>query len=110
MRRFEELTPVRARTSLFALSWTVMHRIDETSPLYGLDMTSCYDNQIEIIALLSGVDETLADRIYARHAYAPDDILWDRRFVDVLSVRADGQRIVDLTRFHDTVPLPRDAS
>jgi len=110
MRRFEELTPVRARTSLFALSWTVMHRIDETSPLHGLDMTSCYENQIEIIALLSGVDETLADRIYARHAYAPDDILWDRRFVDVLSIRSDGRRIVDLTRFHDTVPLSSDAS
>lgn len=110
MRRFEELTPVRARTSLFALSWTVMHRIDENSPLYGLDMASCYDSQIEIIALLSGVDETLADRIYARHAYAPDDILWDRRFVDVLSITSNGRRVVDLTRFHDTVSLSSDAS
>ena len=35
MRRFEELRLVRSRTPLFALSWTVMHRIDETSPLYG---------------------------------------------------------------------------
>ena len=105
MRRFEELKLVRSRTSLFALSWTIMHRIDETSPLYGVDLACCYDNQIEIIAMLSGVDETLADRVYARHAYASDDILWDRRFVDVLSVHPNGRRIVDLTRFHDTVPL-----
>ncbi len=110
MRRFEELRPVRARTSLFALSWTVMHRIDESSPLFGLDMTSCYDSQIEIIALLSGVDETLADRIYARYSYSPDEILWDRRFVDVLSIHPNGRRIVDLTRFHDTLPLFEDAS
>jgi inward rectifier potassium channel len=109
MRRFEELKPVRERTSLFALSWTVMHRIDESSPLFGLNPDSCYDNQLEIIALLNGMDETLADRIYARYSYLPDEIQWDRRFVDVISVR-NGRRIVDLTRFHDTVPLSGDAS
>ncbi len=37
MRRFEELKLVRSRTPLFALSWTVMHRIDETSPFYRSD-------------------------------------------------------------------------
>ncbi len=108
MRRFEELKPVRERTSLFALSWTVMHRIDETSPLFGLNPESCYDNQLEIVALLNGMDETLADRIYARYSYVPDDILWDHRFVDVISVQS-GRRVVDLTRFHDTVPLSNDA-
>ena len=109
MRRFDELKPVRQRTSLFALSWTVMHHIDETSPLYGLNPDSCYENQLEIIVLLSGVDEVLADRIYARHSYTPDEIIWDRRFVDVLSVTPHGRRVVDLTRFHDTEPLSGDA-
>ena len=109
MRRFEELKPVRERTSLFALSWTVMHRIDETSPLFGLTPDSCFDNQLEIIALLNGMDETLADRIYARHSYTPDEILWDRRFVDVISI-ANGRRVVDLTRYHDTEPLTANAT
>ena len=36
MRRFEELKLVRSRTPLFGLSWTVMHPIDESSPLNGL--------------------------------------------------------------------------
>jgi inward rectifier potassium channel len=67
-----------------------------------MDLDALYDNQVEIIALLGGTDETLADRIYARHAYSPDDIQWDRRFVDVLSVAPNGRRVVDLTRFHDT--------
>ena len=86
-----------------------MHRIDETSPLFGLTPDSCFDNQLEIIALLNGMDETLADRIYARHSYTPDEILWDRRFVDVISI-ANGRRIVDLTRFHDTEPLTANAT
>ncbi|HEY5337953.1 MAG TPA: hypothetical protein VIJ85_07115 [Rhizomicrobium sp.] len=105
MRRFEELKLVRERTSLFALSWTIMHRIDEASPLYSADSTMLYDDQTEIVVLLSGTDETLADVIYARHAYGPDDIVWGHRFVDVLSMTPSGQRVVDLTKFHDTEPV-----
>jgi inward rectifier potassium channel len=105
MRRFEDIKPSRERSSLFALSWTVMHRIDRSSPLYGMTMEMMYEQQVEIVCMLSGVDETLADRIYARHSYTPDDIVWDRRFVDVISVDDHGHRVVDLTRFHDTEPF-----
>lgn len=105
MRRFDELELVRSRTSLFALSWTVMHRIDEKSPLRGLSSDDMEDQQMEIIILLRGTDDTLADLIYARHAYAPEDIVWNRRFVDVLSVTPHGRRMVDLTKFHDTCAI-----
>jgi inward rectifier potassium channel len=105
MRRFEELPLVRARTSLFALSWTIMHRIDESSPLYGVTEDDMYDKQMEIVALLSGADATMAETIYARHSYTPDDIRRDHRFVDVLSLTPKGVRMVDLTRFHDTCPI-----
>jgi len=104
MRRFEELKLVRARTPLFALSWTIMHRIDETSPLYGATLDTLLDVQAELIALLSGTDETLAELIHARHAYAPHHIQWNRRFVDVLGVTQQGRRVVNLHRFHDTEP------
>jgi inward rectifier potassium channel len=105
MRRFQELKLTRARNSLFALSWTVMHAIDESSPLYGLSAEEMQDLDMEIVVMLSGLDEILADRIYARHAYWADEIVWDQRFVDVISVNASGQRVVDLTLFHDTYPI-----
>ncbi len=105
MRRFDELRLVRSRTSLFALSWTVMHTIDENSPLYGLSADNLSDNEVEILVMLSGVDDTLADRIYARHSYTAADIHFDRRFADVLSVTPHGRRVVDLNRFHDTLPI-----
>jgi inward rectifier potassium channel len=105
MRRFHELELVRSRTSLFTLSWTVMHAIDERSPLHGLSNQDFCDRQMEIIILLRGTDDTLADLVYVRHAYTPDDIIWNHRFVDVLSVTPQGRRVVDLTRFHDTCPI-----
>jgi len=104
MRRFDDLKLVRARTSLFALSWTVMHRIDDTSPLYATTRDALVDNQVELIALLSGTDDTLSETIYARHSYKPDHIRWNHRFADVLSLDARGRRVVNLRRFHDTEP------
>jgi inward rectifier potassium channel len=105
MRRFQELKLVRSRTSLFTLSWTVMHPLDETSPLRGLTADDLCDRQAELIVLLRGTDDTLADLVYMRHAYTPEDILWNHRFVDVLSVTPHGRRVVDLTRFHDAIAI-----
>ena len=109
MRRFEELKLVRSRTPLFGLSWTVMHAIDESSPLHGTTPEQLLDSQVEIIVLLSGTDDTLADLIYARHSYLPDEILWHRRFVDVLDLTPTGRRVVDLRHFHETVALKPQA-
>jgi inward rectifier potassium channel len=102
MRRFQELKLLRSSNSLFALSWTVMHPIDADSPLHGLTAQDMQDQDMEIVVMLNGLDEILADRIYARHAYWADEIAWNQRFVDVISVTPDGHRLVDLTRFHDT--------
>jgi inward rectifier potassium channel len=102
MRRFQELTLVRPRNPLFALSWTVMHRLDGSSPLFGLGLADMIERDMELVVMLSGTDETINDRIYARYSYVAEEILWDRRFVDVVSVTPSGQRMVDLHHFHDT--------
>lgn len=104
MRRFEELKLVRPRSPLFALSWTVMHRIDSSSPLFGQTLQSLSAVQAELVVLLSGTDATLADQIFARHSYRPQDILWRHRLVDILSTSPQGRRVVDLTQFHNAVP------
>jgi inward rectifier potassium channel len=105
MRRFEELRLVRSRTPLFGLSWTVMHQIDKSSPLHGATVEALCDAQVELIVLLSGTDDALATTIYARHSYKPEEILWNRRFVDVLALTPSGRRLVDLRHFHDTEPI-----
>jgi inward rectifier potassium channel len=105
MRRFQELKLVRSNNPLFALSWTVMHPIDEASPLFGLTTAQLAEQDMEIIIMLSGMDESISDHIYARHAYWNDEIMWQRRFVDVISVAPTGHRVVDLTHFHDTLEI-----
>ncbi len=105
MRRVYDLKLVRSQNPLFSLSWTALHPIDEQSPLYGATAEMLAAAETTIIVTLSGIDETVAQTIYARHIYAAHEILWNMRFADILLVMPDGQRHVDYSRFHDVVPL-----
>ena len=105
-RRFQELPVTQARTPMFALTWTIMHIIDKASPLYGVTSDQLTAWQAEIVVVLSGADDIFAQRIHARHAYLPEEILWNRRFEDVLSTTEDGHRLIDYRRFHDVRDEP----
>ncbi len=101
IRRFEELKVRRSRSPMFAYTWTVMHPIDDDSPLKGVDPESLLRDRVEIIVVLSGMDDRFAQRVHARHAYTATEIIWGKRFVDVLTVRPDGRRAIDYRLFHD---------
>jgi inward rectifier potassium channel len=100
-RAFQALTLMRSRSPFFALSWSVMHRVDETSPLFGQTLETLLADKAEIVVVLSGVDETLAQRIHARHSYLPHEIVWNRRFADIIQMGDDGRAVVEFGRFHD---------
>lgn len=104
MRRFHDLKLLRSETSIFALTWTVMHPIDETSPIYGMTPESLSEANVELIVTLTGIDETVSQTIHTRHSYLLQEILWNVRFVDILTRLPDGSRVVDYTRFHDVIP------
>jgi inward rectifier potassium channel len=109
-RRFQPLQLVRSRQPMFALSWTLIHLIDETSPLFGATADSLMDGTAEIVVAVSGVDEIFAQRIYARHSYLPDEIVWNRRLADVLTTNEDGDRVVNYYNFHKLMEPPDEPS
>ena len=101
MRRFYDLQLVRSQSPIFALTWTVMHVIDENSPLYKLTAKDLVEQQAEIVVTLTGLDETVSQTIHARHSFVASEILWNMRFVDILLRSPEGKRVVDYTRFHE---------
>jgi inward rectifier potassium channel len=105
IRRFYDLKLLRSQTRTFALSWVVMHVIDENSPLYGATPESLKEVQTDIVVTLMGIDETVSQTVHARHYYMTDEILWNMRFVDIFSKKPDGRRILDFNHFHDVMPL-----
>ena len=105
IRRFYDLKLARTRTPVFALTFTVMHQIDEDSPLHDASAASLAADNAELVVTASGVDETIAQPVHARTSYLPHEILWGHRFVDVMGWTDDGSRVIDYRRFHDTVPV-----
>ncbi len=102
MRRLHKLKLVRDHSPVFLLSWTVMHTIDESTPLYGLSMETMERLHAQILVSLTGVDETVEGTIHARHIYASRNLMFGRRFVDVIHMGNDGHRYLDYTHFHET--------
>ncbi len=104
MRRPLGLELVRRVNPMFALTWTAMHKIDESSPFYGEGaLEKLRAEGAEIFLSLTGYDETIAQTIHARFRYSLDDIVPNARFVDVLTRRDDGTRVLDFDKFHDIV-------
>jgi inward rectifier potassium channel len=60
---------------------------------------------VEIVVSFTGIDETLSQSIHARHSYGAEEILFDARFADVFSLLPNGERTLDLSKFHETVPI-----
>jgi len=103
VRRFYDLPLTRQENMLFALSWTVIHQIRDGSPLLGETSESLAADEAAVVVSVTGLDEVLGQTVHARHAYDAGHILWGRRFVDILSVDAEGRRVIDYSRFHDLV-------
>lgn len=104
MRRFYDLPLARGRTPIFAMSFQVMHAMDETSPLHGATAETLDAQEAEILVTVTGLDETMSQTIHARASYGPGQILFGRRFADIFGVLEDGRRAIDYGRFHQTDP------
>ena len=105
LRRFYDLELLRSQTPVFDLSWLVMHPIDQNSPLYGETIESLAEKEGEIGVILTGLDETFSQTIHARYVYPLANILPNQRFIDIFSRNAQGKTYIDLTHFHDVVPI-----
>lgn len=104
-RRFIELPLLRSENPTFVLSWTILHVIDEASPLHGRTAEDLAADDIFFVLTITGEDETFAQSVQARETYGATDLLWGHRYVDVLSVLEDGTTFLDYDRFHAVEPI-----
>jgi inward rectifier potassium channel len=105
MRRFYNLGLLRAHTPVFALTFTVMHPIDESSPLFGATMQSLAAEEAEFLISVTGLEELSSQTVHARRSYHPEEVRFGQRFVDIFRVEDDGRRVIDYAHFHDTTPI-----
>ena len=109
-RRFHRLRLERDENPVFVYTWTIMHALDETSPMHGLRPADIFSSDAEFIVSVSGLDERSTEYLRARKGYRAQQILFDRDYVDIMRKDADGATWIDYARFHDTRDVAQASS
>ena len=110
-RKYNQLSLERTRVVFFPLSWTIVHPIDEASPLRGMTHADLRERDAEFMILLTGVDETFSQMVHARSSYKADEIRFGHRFVNIYnSIDGEGVVSIDVRKLSDTEPAEDDWS
>jgi inward rectifier potassium channel len=108
-RKYDQLTLERTRVVFFPLSWTIVHPIDERSPLFGFTHADLVAKEAEFLILLTGTDETFSQTVHARSSYKPQEILVGHRFVNIYNpIHHDGVVSIDVRKLSETEPAIED--
>ena len=105
VRRFDFLELERSKVTFLPLALTVVHPIDETSPLFGLSDDDYVRTDAEILILITATDETFAQAVHTRSSYKPHEIRCGHKFVSIYNEVEDGEPIsIDIRKLSEIEP------
>jgi inward rectifier potassium channel len=110
IRRFIQLPLEFNKVSALALSWTIVHPINEESPLRGLTAADMEEMDCEFVCLFKAFDETYAQTVHNRHSYPSSEVVWGAKFEMMYKRAADGKATVlemDKVGSYYEAPLPQ---
>jgi len=102
VRRFRPLKLEFDHLITFPAVLTVRHRIDETSPLFGMTPEDFQQHDFRIIASIVGVDTVIVAPVQSFGDYNYEQIEWNRRFVEIYDQNEEGEWTVDYARIDET--------
>ncbi len=100
-RKFYTLDLEMNQISLFATSWTIVHPINEDSPLFNLSYKDLEERNAEMILILSAYDETYNQDVHARTSYKFQEIVLNAKFTPILGHNTDQQSVIQLDRLNE---------
>ena len=103
-RHAHELRLQRAHLPVFPLDWTLMHVLDERSPIHGYDRVRAIGADARVFVTLEARDPTLATLVHDIRSYAPEDIRFGMRYAEVITMAEGGTPVADLARIGELEP------
>jgi len=103
-RNFVELKLERKKIFFLALTWTVVHPIDESSPLKGMKAADLERLQAEVLILIRGYDDSFTQVVNTRYSYRWEEVEWSARFAPAFDVSPAGHLVLDLDKVSATSP------
>jgi inward rectifier potassium channel len=99
-RKYYDMKLERYSVHFFALSWTIVHPIDEDSPIFDKSFEELKEKQFEVLILIKGYDDTFNQVVHSRYSYTFDEIVWSAKFVRSFNTNSDGDIILKLDDIH----------
>lgn len=109
-RSFKDLRLERQNVYFFPLTWTVVHPIDSSSPLFGKSPEDLARLQAEILIMIKGFDDTFSQTVNARYSYQHHEIVWGAKFVQAFYVDERGDMVLELDRINDLAKVELSAT
>jgi inward rectifier potassium channel len=105
VRRFYPLELERRKVSVLTLNWTIVHPLDENSPLSDMSKEDLIKSEAGFAILLRAFDDTFSQTVHSRTQYQAHEIVWGAKFKPVFDRDEDGRIVLDLSKISDHVPF-----
>ncbi|MDB5129640.1 ion channel [Mucilaginibacter sp.] len=101
IRRFFPLEVERKFVSLLTLNWTVVHPLDENSPLIDMTLDDLEKGAASFAVLLKAFDDTFSQTVHSRTSYTAHDMVWDAKFIPMFNRDETGRIELDMSKIGD---------
>jgi inward rectifier potassium channel len=98
IRRLHDLPLVNANLSLFAMTWTVMHEIDDKSPLASYDAEQLKTGDARLVLTIAARDHALGAAIHDLRIYTASEVLFGMHYAEAITIDEQMRPVADLTR------------
>lgn len=102
-RQYYNLPLTMNRIEIMALTWTLVHKIDETSPFWNKSKEEISAQNPEFLMLVNGFDEIYSERTRSRKSYVASDIIWNKNFATIFKSRQDGLIEFDVRDINEVI-------
>ena len=100
--KYYDLTLERTKVESLPMNWTVVHPIDEKSPLQGFTYEDMKAADVELYVLIRGFDDVYSNFVQQRTSYTYEEIILNGKFVPMYRESDDGKTtILELHKLND---------
>jgi inward rectifier potassium channel len=99
-----------AKVNALVLNWTIVHPINEESPLYGLSIDDLQEAKAELLVFVKAYDEGFSNTVVARTSYSWDEFIEGAKFKPMYHSNKEGTATIldfDKLNDYDLVKLPK---
>lgn len=100
-RRYYNLKLEVPNIIFFPMNWTLVHVINEDSPLYGKSPDELRYLDAEILIHIKGFDDTFSQVLHTRYSYRHEEIVWGARFRRAYQTDNEGNIILRMDEIHN---------